>query len=227
MAACFMVFCAFSAQGQTQVTNTAVVSPPVSVTNTGAGCTGGTCTAADIDTVSPSLPTVSKSFSLSSINAGGTALLTITISNTHALVSATLSSVFTDNYPTGLVNAATPAVTTTGCSAGLATAVAGAGSLSLPSGTLIPQASTCTVTVVVTSSVGGSLTNTIPSGSLTTSVGSNSATVSAAISVTTNADLSVTKVISGAAVQGSTVSYTVTLVNLGPSTAVKIGRAHV
>jgi hypothetical protein len=49
-----------------------------------------------MDTLSPSSPVVSKTFSPSTINAGGTALLTITIRNTHALVSATLTTLFTD-----------------------------------------------------------------------------------------------------------------------------------
>ncbi len=147
-------------------------------------------------------------------------MLTITISNTHALVSATLSAVFTDNYPAGLVNAASPAVTTAGCTAGVASATAGAGSVSLPAGTLIPQASTCTVTVVVTSSVSGTLTNTIPSGSLTTSVGTNASTATAAISVSPAVNLSVAKLSNTSTVaSGASTTFSFVISNSGPSTA--------
>ena len=53
---------------------------------------------------------------------------------------------------------------------------------------------------------------------MVTSVGENSTTATATLGVN-GADLSLAKVISGPAVQGATVSYTVTLVNLGPSVA--------
>ena len=64
----------------------------------------------------------------------------------------------------------------------------------------------------------GTVTNTIASGSLTTSVGANPLAATATLGVN-GADLSLAKVISGPAVQGATVSYTVTLVNLGPGIA--------
>jgi uncharacterized repeat protein (TIGR01451 family) len=216
------LFAAFAVQAQTQVTNTAIISPPASVTNTNSSpsCTAGTCTAADMDTLSPSSPVVSKTFSPSTINAGGTALLTITIRNTHALVSATLTTLFTDLYPTGLVNASPSSfVTTTGCSAGVASATPNLGTLTLPIGTLIPQASTCTITVVVTSSVGGTVTNTIAPGSLTTSVGTNSITVSAVIGVIPTVNLSVAKLSNTTTVAtGATTTFSFVISNAGPST---------
>jgi uncharacterized repeat protein (TIGR01451 family) len=173
-----------------------------------------------MDTLSPSSPVVSKTFSPSTINAGGTALLTITIRNTHALVSATLTTLFTDLYPTGLVNASPSSfVTTTGCSAGVASATPNLGTLTLPIGTLIPQASTCTITVVVTSSVGGTVTNTIAPASLTTSVGTNSITVSAVIGVIPTVNLSVTKLSNTTTVAtGATTTFSFVISNAGPST---------
>ena len=59
-----VLLCVSAVQAQTQVTNTAAISPPVSVTNTNSApsCLAGVCTAADMDTVSPSHPTVSKFF---------------------------------------------------------------------------------------------------------------------------------------------------------------------
>ena len=172
-----------------------------------------------MDTLSPSSPTVSKTFSPSGINAGGTALLTITIRNTHALVSATLTTLFTDLYPAGLVNAAPVSVMATGCIGGVTTATPNTGSLTLSLGTLIPQASICTLTVVVTSSIGGTVTNTIPAGSLTTSVGTNSSTVSAVFSVTPTVNLTVSKLVGSSTVAvGGTTSFTLVVTNAGPST---------
>ena len=218
---CLFVFSGLTANGQTQVTNTAVISPPPSVTNTNSdvSCSGGVCSAADSDSVTPSRPLVSKNFSVPSISSGGTALLTITITNTHALVSATLSTTFTDTYGPGLINFGS--VATTSCSPGTASATIGLGTVTLAQGTVIPPNASCLLSVVVTNSASGTLTNTIPSGSLATSVGSNSATVSAFLSVSSNADLTLSKVISttGNATQSSVVSYTVTLVNSGLSAA--------
>ena len=59
---------------------------------------------------------ISKVFSPSTINVGGTSLLTIGITNNHALTSATLTTAFVDLYPGGLVNAAPSSVATIGCS---------------------------------------------------------------------------------------------------------------
>jgi hypothetical protein len=61
------------ALAQTQVTNTASISVPAGITNTGVGCASGTCTAADVDTVTASVPLVSKTFSPRSL--GGRSLL--------------------------------------------------------------------------------------------------------------------------------------------------------
>ncbi|WP_371435888.1 hypothetical protein, partial [Polaromonas sp.] len=186
-------------QAQTQVSNVASIAPPASVANTNASasCTvAGVCSASDTDVVSPSRPTVSKSFSVSSINAGGTALLTITVTNTHALVSATISALFTDAYPANLLNATS--IAQTSCVSGVANATAGQGTLTLSAGTLIPPGASCSLTTVVTSSVAGTITNTIPPGSLTTSVGSNAVTATAVLGVSASADLQVTKVASSA-----------------------------
>lgn len=218
----FLSFFAVSlTHAQQQVTNIATIAPPLSVSNSNpsGSCTvAGVCSASDVDAVTPSRPTVAKSFSAASISAGGTVLLTITITNTNVLASATLTSVFADVYPAGLVNAT--GVAQTSCTAGAATAVMGAGTLTLSVGTLIPPGLSCTLTSVVTSSITGTVTNTIPSGSLSTSVGTSSNTATATLSVASNADLTLTKTASAAnAVAGSTISYTVTLVNLGPSVA--------
>ncbi|RYX88686.1 MAG: DUF11 domain-containing protein, partial [Comamonadaceae bacterium] len=223
MASLFLILSLFAnslAQAQTQVTNIATITPPATVTNTNASgsCTvAGVCSASDTDLVTPARPTISKAFSVSSINAGGTALLTITLTNTHALVSATVSSVFTDVYPANLVNANSSPQTT--CVPGTVAATTGLGTLTLAAGAVIPPGASCAISSVVTSAVGGTVTNTIPAGSLTTSVGSSSNTATAVLSVNASADLVVSKVATGPASAGKSVTYVVTLVNAGPSTA--------
>lgn len=208
-----------AALAQTQVTNTASISPPLGVTNTNsaAGCAAGTCTAADIDTVTASLPTVSKTFSPSTINAGGTSLLVITFTNTHKLTTATFSAAFVDEYPTGLFNAATPLVAST-CSGPAPVAAPGGTQLSLATGTLIAPNASCSVSAVVTSTSTPQVANTIPAGSLTTSVGANPSLVTATLVVNPAADLAITKTTANLTPNaGGTFTYTIVLGNNGPS----------
>lgn len=99
--------------------------------------------------------TASKSFSPNSIAINGTSTLSITLTNPNSIPVTGVS--FTDNYPTNLKNAATPALTNT-CG-GTAMAAAGGASLSLSGGT-IPAGGSCTVSVAVTSPVAGVYQNT-------------------------------------------------------------------
>ncbi len=204
---------------QTQITNTASITAPATVTNTNTAtaCVAGTCSAADSDTITASLPTVSKTFSPTTINAGGTSLLVITITNTHKLVSATFSTAFVDVYPTGMVNATTTLAATT-CIGGAVTATAGANQLSLPIGTLVAPNSSCSVSAVVTSVTSPQAANTIPAGSLTTSVGANPTLITATLTVSPSADLAITKTTSNSTPNaGSTFTYTIVIGNNGPS----------
>jgi large repetitive protein len=208
-----------SVDAQTQVVNTATISVPSGVSNTNALCTTGTCTAADIDTITLSRPLVSKSFTPSTITAGGTSLLVINFTNTHLLTSATFTTAFTDSYPEGISNSSSPLATTTCASSGVTAAPAGS-SLAVLGGTVIPPGASCSVSVVVTGILTG--TNTIPAGSLTTSVGSNSATATAILNVTPTADLSIAKAVVGGntnTVAGNAITFTLVISNAGPSTA--------
>lgn len=99
-------------------------------------------------------PTVAKSFSPSTIAANGTNTLTVTLTNPNT--SSITGATFTDTYPAGLVNGATPALTNT-CG-GTATASAGGNSLALSGGT-IPASGSCTVSVTVTAAIAGSYVN--------------------------------------------------------------------
>jgi uncharacterized repeat protein (TIGR01451 family) len=207
------------ALAQTQITNTASITAPASVTNTNTAtsCIAGTCTANDVDTVTASLPQVSKTFTPSVINAGGTSLLVITFTNTHKLVSATFSTAFVDVYPAGLLNAAAPIPATT-CSGPLPTAAAGGTQISVAAGTLIPPNASCSISAVVTSITTPQAANTIPAGSLTTSVGANPTLITATLTVNPVADLAITKTASISNPNaGSTFTYTIVIGNNGPS----------
>ncbi len=209
------------ALAQTQITNTASITPPLNVTNTNTapGCVAGTCTAADSDTVTASLPTVSKTFSPSTISAGGTTLLVITFTNTHKLTTATFSAAFVDAYPAGLFNGTTPAPTTN-CTGPVPTAAAGGNQISVASGTQIAPNASCSVSVVVTSITSPQLVNDIPAGSLTTSVGANPSLVNATLTVSPSSDLVITKTTANATPNaGGTFTYTIVIGNNGPSPA--------
>ncbi|MGA8514849.1 MAG: DUF11 domain-containing protein [Burkholderiaceae bacterium] len=208
------------ASAQTQITNTASISVPAGVSNTAAGCASGTCTVADIDTVTTSLPLVSKTFTPATINAGGTSLLVITFTNTHKLVSASFSAPFTDVYPTGMLNAATPAVATT-CSGAAAVATAGGTQISSPAATVVAPGASCSISAVVTSVTSPLAANTIPAGSLSTSVGANPSLITATLTVNASADLAITKTVSTSSVNaGGTFTYTIVIGNKGPSDVV-------
>ena len=209
------------ALAQTQITNTASITPPLNVTNTNTapGCVAGTCTAADSDTVTASLPTVAKTFSPSTISAGGTTLLVITFTNTHKLTTATFSAAFVDAYPAGLFNGTTPAPTTN-CTGPVPTAAAGGNQISVASGTQIAPNASCSVSVVVTSITSPQLVNDIPAGSLTTSVGANPSLVNATLTVSPSSDLVITKTTANATPNaGGTFTYTIVIGNNGPSPA--------
>jgi len=122
-------------------------------------------------------PTAAKGFIPVSITAGGVSTLTIVLSNPN-LVAATLTAALTDSLPAGVVVAATPNASTT-CGVGVVTALAGGATVTLTGGAIpagiIGTPGTCTVTVSVTSHVGGSYVNTLSAGALQTSNGNNAA----------------------------------------------------
>lgn len=109
--------------------------------------------------------TIAKSFFPASITSGGTSALSIVITNSNSV--AMNNAAFTDSYPAGLVNTASPggAISGTGCY-GTVTAASGGSSVAL-SGGVIPAGGSCTVSVNVTFSVSGNFINTIPAGAIT------------------------------------------------------------
>lgn len=115
-----------------------------------------------------SAPGFSKAFIPDAIAPNGTSQLVFTVDNSLSTIMATALD-FVDNLPANL-NIATPANASTTCSGGTLTAIDGGNSITYTNGSLAGS-SMCTVTVDVTSSVLGSLTNT--SGDLTSSHGNS------------------------------------------------------
>jgi fimbrial isopeptide formation D2 family protein/uncharacterized repeat protein (TIGR01451 family) len=103
-------------------------------------------------------PTVTKSFSPSAITTGQPSTLSISITNPNPIAAIT-GAAFTDTYPIGMVNTATPAaaIIGSGCSGSVVAANNGT-SLTLTGGN-IPANSSCTVTVNVTSASANSYLN--------------------------------------------------------------------
>jgi len=137
-----------------------------------------TSASASLQVTELAAPTVAKSFTPPSILPGGSTQLRITLTNSSA--TAITGVQFTDQYPSGLVNASAPSTT---CG-GTVTAPPGGSTLTLSGGT-IPASGSCTVTVTVSAPNGGSFTNTLPAGSVTSAnSAASAAAASAALSAT-------------------------------------------
>lgn len=129
----------------------------------------------------PVPPTLTKAFAPSTIVAGGSSVLTITLANSRPN-AATLATELTDALPPPLVVADPPNAATT-CLDATVTAAPGAGSVTLGSGTRIPGG-TCTVSVSVTTADAGTYLNVIAAGALQTDFGSNPDVARAGLTVT-------------------------------------------
>lgn len=134
----------------------------------------------DPNSVPPVLPAVTKSFSVPLASAGTPITLTINPALLNATAAATTTADLVDTLPTGMLVAASPNASTT-CG-GTLTATAGAGTVTLASGANIPSAG-CSITVNVTASAAGILTNTLPAGALQTTVGNSTAAASASVRI--------------------------------------------
>ena len=151
-------------------------------------------------------PMVTKAFAVGSMASGGNTNLSVTFSNTNAS-AVTLTSDFTDTFPTGMFIGTAG---NTGTCGGV-TATAGSGSFTLANGTSIPVGG-CTVIVNVTSSTAGTAVNTIAANALQTSVGNNAAAASATLNV--YAPPTVTKSFAPASISyGGTATMTITVTN--------------
>lgn len=109
-------------------------------------------------------PQVSKTLSPNPVNVNGSSTLKIVVSNPSSNPAVMSGVTFTDSYPSGMVNSATP-TPTLNCTAGavpgtLSGGVAGGGNIGLSS-TSIPAGGSCTVTVNVTSATAGNYLNSV------------------------------------------------------------------
>jgi len=147
-------------------------------TDAGSNAAAATATLTVTAPVVPVAPTLTKSFSPSSVAMNTPTRLTITLANTNT-TAATLTADLVDAFPTGLVSAANASTTCTGGSGLLQTGT----SVTLQAGATIPAAGSCTIGVDVAAQVAGDLTNTIPAGALATDAGSNAAAATATLTV--------------------------------------------
>jgi len=195
--------CTFSVN-VTGTTAGSKVNTTGNVTSTEGG-TGGTAQATVHVQAAPS---IAKAFNPNAIAPNGVSTLTFTITNPAANVDPENGVAFTDTLPANLV-VATPNGAVNNCG-GTLTAVAGSGSISLTGGT-VAVASSCTVSVNVTSAVPGTYNNT--SGAVSSTNGGTGNTASATLKVA-NASLTITKKHSGNFPRGSTGNnYTITVSN--------------
>lgn len=116
-------------------------------------------------------PSVSKSFSPTTISPATSSRLTLTLVNQSVDVQS-LTAPLVDAFPAGVVVAETPDVQST-CGTPTITAVPGEATLTVGVGTSIQPISSCTVSVRVKSSTPGSYQNVIAAGAMTTQGGSN------------------------------------------------------
>lgn len=181
------------------------------------GVTNGNDAAFDNVIVSDATPTLSKSFSPSSVSVGNTSTLTFTITNTADLQAKNGWS-FTDTLPSGLV-VASPAATTTCGSGTTVTAANGSGTVTVTGGNLVANAASCTVTVTVTATTAATYTN--DASNITSSIGLYLPT-NASVTFTPAPVLSVTKTSNGPWTIGqSGAAYTLTAANNGGSPTFK------
>ena len=163
--------------------------------------------------VPPLPPSLSKSFSPSTVSADGVSTLTITLSNTDT-AAAILSSPLIDTLPSGLKVSGSGSTT---CTDGDVTAITGGSTVTLKVGS-IPAGGSCTVKVPVTAAAGGNYVNSLLAGALETNNGSNAAPAVATLTV--NAPVGVLptlgKAFSPATIaEGGVSTLTITLSNSG------------
>ncbi len=187
------------------------------VTSTNGG-TGNTATATvTVGAIAP--PSITKSFTPTTIAAGGTSTLTLVITNPNAALTLTGLAV-TDTFPTDMTVAA-PLTTTNTCGGTLldnlgGTLVAGAAGIQLTGGTLAP-ASNCTITVLVTATVSGVNTT----GNVSSTNGGTGNTGSATLTVGAITPPSITKSFTPASINPGETS-TLTLVITNANTALTL-----
>jgi fimbrial isopeptide formation D2 family protein/uncharacterized repeat protein (TIGR01451 family) len=171
------------------------------------GGTGTTSNTATVKIVAP--PTISKAFGAASISVNGTTTVTFTITNPAANTTSETGIAFSDTLTGGLQVGATPGVSNT-CG-GTVAAVANSTSISLSGGSIATPGSTCTITVNVTGTQSGNVTNT--TGAVSSTNGGTGATSNTANLIVASPP-SITKAFGAATVPlNGTTSLTFTINN--------------
>jgi mucin-19 len=205
------------------VTNVTSSTPGSYLNNSGTVATinGGTAAASSATLVVLSPPNVLKNFTPSAVSVGGTSQLKIMISNPNSGTALT-GVTFTDTYPAGLVNTATPAgaISGAGC-VGTVAASSGGNTLTLSAGT-VPAGGTCDITVNVSSATAATYNNS--SGPVTTSAGIGAASIGTLSVVSGPAPLTVSKAFSPASI-GTNDSTVLTITLLNPNGVAVTGAA--
>ncbi len=160
-----------------------------------------------------------KGFSPTTVGVGVASQLSLQILNNNPGAVALSGVGLSDSLPAGMFVATPPAASFTGsgCSGATLSAVAGASSFGITNASIAAN-SVCLISINVVPTVIGNLINNVPAGALTSSqFATNLSPVSATLTSTGQADLSVVKTDGVTqAVAGSGVTYTIVAANAGP-----------
>ena len=162
-------------------TDTATITVGATTASSGAPTTAGSAACPTAVTVTPAAPTLSQTFSPTSVGVTVAATLTITLTNSNAFDLTQVS--LTDTLPSALTIAASPAASTS-CT-GAALSLTTAANVLTFSGAIIPAKGSCTITLQVSGTTAGSYANLIAAGALTSGpAGASAASSTASLTVT-------------------------------------------
>ena len=184
---------------------------PASAVSTREGLTNSLPVSATLSTL-PAI-NVLMNFSPTSIVAGGTSTLDITLVNSYTSTDLT-GVAFTNLLPSNLLIAGTPNLSSN-CG-GTVTAVGGTNSIALSGGAL-SHSTTCDITLQVTSSVNNTYTNTIHTGDVTTAQSISNANPASAILNVLTPPTAAIAFNPAAIVAGANSTMTITLANTNAS----------
>ncbi|SFK34868.1 CARDB domain-containing protein, partial [Lysobacter sp. cf310] len=214
------------------LSNTASISPPSGVTNSGASCTGagrsfsaGVCSSTDTNTLAASSDLAISKTGTATVNQGGTVTYTIRVWNNG--LSSSLGATIADTVPANLTSvswtcAGTGAGSTCSAASGTGNNISLTANLPVDTGaTTTPDTAFVTVTVTGTATTPGAIANTAtvaaPAGATDPTPGNNSSTANTTITALT--DLAISKTGTATVNQGGAVSYTIRVWNNGPGAA--------
>ncbi|MEG3790167.1 Ig-like domain-containing protein [Lysobacter sp. CCNWLW3] len=218
------------------LSNTASISPPSGVTNSGASCTGagrsfsgGVCSSTDTNTLAVSSDLAISKTGTASVNQGGTVTYTIRAWNNG--LSGSLAATIADTVPANLTAvswtcAGTGAGSSCSAASGTGNSINLTANLPVDTGaTTTPDTAFVTITVTGTATTPGAITNTAtvtaPAGATDPTPGNNSS--SANTTIAAQADLAITKGVSNSApIVGTNVTFTLTVTNNGPAAAAAV-----